>query len=52
MEEYYEQRTTKGGLLITEATFISEDAGGYTAAPGLYSNSQVINSIIIEKKHY
>eukprot|EP00026_Physarum_polycephalum_P010801 Phypoly_transcript_10981.p1 GENE.Phypoly_transcript_10981~~Phypoly_transcript_10981.p1 ORF type:complete len:376 (-),score=70.63 Phypoly_transcript_10981:22-1149(-) len=41
MEEYYEQRATKGGLLITEATFIGEDAGGYPHAPGIYSQSQI-----------
>lgn len=27
--EYYGQRATPGGLLITEGTFISEEAGGY-----------------------
>jgi 2,4-dienoyl-CoA reductase-like NADH-dependent reductase (Old Yellow Enzyme family) len=39
--EYYAQRATKGGLLVTEATFISEEAGGYKNAPGIYSEEQV-----------
>ena len=41
-EEYYRQRTTKGGLLISEATFISPTAGGYPGAPGIYSTEQVM----------
>lgn len=39
--EYYQQRASKNGLLITEATFISEEAGGYPNAPGIYSDTQV-----------
>ncbi|GMH14111.1 hypothetical protein Nepgr_015952 [Nepenthes gracilis] len=31
---YYSQRTTKGGLLITEATGVSETAQGYPHTPG------------------
>ena len=27
--EYYTQRASAGGLIISEATFISEEAGGY-----------------------
>jgi len=38
---YYGQRASKGGLLISEATFIAEEAGGYPAAPGIYTSSQV-----------
>lgn len=38
---YYNQRASKGGLLITEATFISREAGGYPNAPGIYSEEQV-----------
>ncbi|KAI1799675.1 12-oxophytodienoate reductase 1 [Daldinia bambusicola] len=39
--EYYEQRATKGGLLITEATDISHYAGGYPGIPGIFTSSQV-----------
>ncbi|KAI8137294.1 hypothetical protein BJV82DRAFT_525495 [Fennellomyces sp. T-0311] len=41
VEEYYTQRTTKGGLLITEATFITPTAGAYPGAPGIYTESQI-----------
>lgn len=30
-----------GGLLITEATFIAEEAGGLAGAPGIWSKDQV-----------
>ncbi|KAH3676447.1 hypothetical protein WICMUC_002078 [Wickerhamomyces mucosus] len=41
--EYYKQRASskQGGLLITEATFISPQAGGYVKAPGIYSQAQI-----------
>lgn len=40
--EYYSQRATKGGLLITEATFIAPGtAGSYPRAPGIYSKDQI-----------
>ncbi|KAI1474335.1 12-oxophytodienoate reductase 1 [Daldinia eschscholtzii] len=39
--EYYGQRATKGGLLITEATDISHYAGGYPGIPGIFTPSQV-----------
>ncbi|KAF9233630.1 hypothetical protein BU15DRAFT_90270 [Melanogaster broomeanus] len=39
---YYSQRgSTPGTLLITEATFISHDAGGYAHIPGIYTDAQV-----------
>ncbi|CAO3691168.1 unnamed protein product [Rhizopus stolonifer] len=41
MTEYYKQRASEGGLLITEATFISRLAGGYPQAPGIYSKEQI-----------
>lgn len=42
MSEYYEQRASSSGtLLITEATFISERAGGYPNIPGIWSKDQV-----------
>lgn len=40
--EYYQQRTTKNGLLIAEGTKISSVGGaGYTNAPGIYTDKQV-----------
>jgi 2,4-dienoyl-CoA reductase-like NADH-dependent reductase (Old Yellow Enzyme family) len=39
--EYYKQRASEGGLLITEATFIDRLAGGYPRAPGIYNKSQI-----------
>ena len=40
--EYYEQRaSTPGTLLITEATFISQKAGGYANVPGIWNDKQV-----------
>ncbi|KAG6950090.1 hypothetical protein JG687_00014456 [Phytophthora cactorum] len=39
--EYYSQRTTDGGLIVTEATDISKQGNGYYGAPGLYTQEQV-----------
>ncbi|KAE8447548.1 Chanoclavine-I aldehyde reductase fgaOx3 [Mollisiaceae sp. DMI_Dod_QoI] len=40
--EYYAQRASAPGtLLITEATFIAPQAGGYANAPGIYSQAQI-----------
>lgn len=39
--EYYEQRASDGGLIITEATYISERAGGMPGTPGLYTDEHV-----------
>jgi len=39
--EYYKQRATEGGLLITEATFISLASSGYPNAPGIWNDKQV-----------
>jgi N-ethylmaleimide reductase len=41
MLEYYRQRASDGGLVITEATAISPSGRGYSGAPGLYSDEQV-----------
>src|SRR5258707_7016717 len=41
MLEYYSQRASDGGLIISEATPISVAGGGWFAAPGLYSEEQV-----------
>lgn len=39
--EYYSQRATPGGLLISEGTFISKEAGGIRNVPGIYTPAQV-----------
>jgi NADPH2 dehydrogenase len=42
VKEYYSQRSVvPGSLLITEATFITEKAGGYPSVPGIYSKNQI-----------
>jgi hypothetical protein len=41
MLEYYSQRASDGGLIVSEATSISVAGGGWFAAPGLYSEEQV-----------
>src|ERR1017187_6643795 len=37
MAEYYAQRSS-AGLLITEATTISEEANGWNESPGIYTD--------------
>ncbi|RGP73163.1 nadph2 dehydrogenase [Fusarium longipes] len=39
--EYYSQRATEGGLLITEGTFIHPDGAGRLYSPGIYSSEQI-----------
>jgi N-ethylmaleimide reductase len=41
MLEYYSQRTSDGGLIITEAAQLSEATRGWHGAPGMYSDAQV-----------
>ncbi|KAF8890981.1 FMN-linked oxidoreductase [Infundibulicybe gibba] len=42
MKEYYSQRASAPGtLLITEATFIAAQAGGYPNIPGIWSQVQI-----------
>ena len=57
---YYSQRgSTPGTLLITEATFISHDAGGYAHVPGIYTDAQIqgwkevraLLSIVLDPSH-
>ncbi|GJN35976.1 hypothetical protein PR202_gb24797 [Eleusine coracana subsp. coracana] len=38
---YYSQRATIGGLLITEATGVSDTAQGYTDTPGIWTPEQL-----------
>ena len=40
MAEYYAQRAS-AGLIISEATVISEEANGYLNTPGLFNEAQV-----------
>jgi len=39
--DYYAQRATNGGLLIAEATQISQQGQGYPGTPGIHSDEQV-----------
>ncbi len=39
--DYYSQRATNGGLIITEATQISPQGQGYPATPGIHSAEQI-----------
>jgi N-ethylmaleimide reductase len=41
MLEYYSQRASDGGLIVSEGTSISIAGGGWFGAPGLYSEEQV-----------
>ena len=41
MAEYYTQRASKGGFLISEATIAAPNGNGYLGAPGLYDDSQI-----------
>ena len=40
MLEYYSQRSSDGGLIVSEGTSISIAGGGWFGAPGLYSDAQ------------
>jgi N-ethylmaleimide reductase len=44
-EEYYRQRASRGGLIITEATDISEQARAYTDSPFLKQAAQPARSL-------
>ena len=40
--EYYAQRAKiPGSLIIAEGTIISEKAGGFPSAPGIYTDAQI-----------
>jgi N-ethylmaleimide reductase len=41
MVTYYEQRASRGGLIITETTHPSRDSRGYEGAPGIYTRAHV-----------
>jgi len=39
--QYYQQRASPGGLLITEATYISPESVAYNGVPGIFTQEQV-----------
>ncbi|GMK55785.1 hypothetical protein CspeluHIS016_0208410 [Cutaneotrichosporon spelunceum] len=39
--EYYGQRASEGGLLVSEGVFIAAEAGGMAGVPGIWSEEQV-----------
>jgi N-ethylmaleimide reductase len=41
MLEYYQQRASRGGLIITETTHPSRDSRGYEGAPGIYTQAHI-----------
>lgn len=41
MVEYYRQRASAGGLIITESSHPSHDSRGYLGAPGIYTDAHV-----------
>jgi N-ethylmaleimide reductase len=40
--EYYTQRASEGGLIITEATTVAITGRGYLGAPGIYADDQIV----------
>jgi N-ethylmaleimide reductase len=52
MAKYYSQRSSQGGLQITEGTAVSPGGNGYLGAPGLYDDSQIAGwSRVVEGVH-
>lgn len=41
MIDYYQQRASRGGLIITESVHPSYDSRGYEGAPGIYTEAHV-----------
>ncbi|MCQ8239740.1 alkene reductase [Rhizosaccharibacter radicis] len=41
MRDYYDQRASDGGLIISEATPVSRQGYGYAGAPGIYDDAQI-----------
>ena len=41
MAEYYGQRASEGGLIVSEATQVSQSGQGYPLTPGIHSDEQV-----------
>ena len=44
MVDYYAQRASQGGLIITESAHPSFDSRGYEGAPGIYTPAQATGS--------
>jgi N-ethylmaleimide reductase len=52
MVDYYTQRTTPGGLIITESVHPSYDSRGYEGAPGLYTDAhQAAWKVLVDAVH-
>ncbi|APW39561.1 alkene reductase [Rhodoferax koreense] len=41
MAQYYAQRTSDGGFIVSEATVASANGNGYLGSPGLYADDQI-----------
>jgi N-ethylmaleimide reductase len=41
MARYYGQRASDGGLIVSEASFITPGGNGYLGAPGIYADEQI-----------
>jgi hypothetical protein len=41
MAEYYTQRASPGGFIVTESTEITPEASAYEGAPGIYTEAQM-----------
>ena len=41
MTEYYAQRASAGGYIVSEATVVSATGNGYMGSPGIYDDSQI-----------
>lgn len=41
MAEYYSQRASEGGLIVSEATVVSPTGNGYLGSPGIYNDEQI-----------
>jgi 2,4-dienoyl-CoA reductase-like NADH-dependent reductase (Old Yellow Enzyme family) len=53
----YTQRSSKGGLIISEATPVSTRGNGYAGAPGIYFDTQIagwqrVTNAVHAKVHY
>jgi N-ethylmaleimide reductase len=52
MLDYYRQRASTGGLIITESTHPSHDSRGYEGAPGIYTDAHVAGwSTLVDAVH-
>jgi N-ethylmaleimide reductase len=41
MVDYYRQRASKGGYIVSEATVVAPNGGGYLGSPGIYGDEQI-----------